>query len=352
VGLAGHRGRRGGVGLRDLPGERYPAGRGGARRGRALAVLAVGVNVLGQVVALAGDFAEATSLAAEADAVREATGTHVARYGELVLAALRGREGEVLPLIDSTIATATAEGQGTAVQYARWAGSVFANATGRYEEAHRWAQQASDDTPELFVSAWALSERTEAAVRIGDERDALEALARLQDQTRDVDEGWGRGFEARARAVTSRGATAEAAYLEAVERFGATRLRPESARTLLVYGEWLRRQGRRLDARMQLRAAYETFSAIGMEAFADRARRELHATGETVRKRTVESAAGTELTPQERQIALLVRDGLSNPEVGARLFLSPRTVEWHLRKVFAKLAISSRRQLRDTLRTV
>jgi len=319
-----------------------------ARGAGALAVLAVGVNVLGQVVALEGDFAEAASLKAEADAVRDATGTQVAHYGALVLAALRGRESEALPLIEATVTRATAEGQGTAVQYAHWARSVLLNAVGRHDEALVSAGLAADDTPELFVSAWALGEQVEAAVRTGNEDAAAHALGRLQEVTAGTTEPWGRGFEARARGMVSSGRDAEAAYLEAIEHLDSTRLRPDLARAHLVYGEWLRRQSRRVDARAQLRIAYDLFAGIGMEAFAERSRRELLATGETVRKRTVTAAAGEELTPQERQIALLVSDGLSNPEVGARLFLSPRTVEWHLRKVFDKLSISSRRQLRDT----
>jgi DNA-binding CsgD family transcriptional regulator len=320
-----------------------------ARGAGALAVLAVGVNVLGQVSALAGDFAQATSLKAEADTVREATGTHVAQYGALVLAALRGRVSEAIALIDATVANATAEGQGTAVQYAHWAKSVLLNAAGRYDEAFVAAGLASGDTPELFVSAWALSEQVEAAARSGNDRGAAEALSRLQDRTRGTDEPWGVGLEARSRGLVGKGASAEAAYLEAVEQLGRTRLRPELARAHLVYGEWLRRQARRSDARTHLRAAYDAFVAIGMEAFAERARRELRATGATVRKRSVEAAGSDELTAQERQIALMVRDGLTNSEIGARLFLSSRTIEWHLRKVFTKLSISSRRQLLDAL---
>jgi ATP/maltotriose-dependent transcriptional regulator MalT len=196
------------------------------------------------------------------------------------------------------------------------------------------------------VSAWALCEQVEAAARGGHPGHAAEALDRLRDATRDTDQLWGLGLEARSRAVL---AESEDAFVEAVERLGRTRLRPDTARAHLVYGEWLRRQARRVDARTQLRAAYELFVAIGMEAFAERARRELLATGETVRKRASAPAPSAELTPQERQIAVLVRDGLSNPEVAARLFLSNRTVEWHLRKVFGKLSISSRRQLRDVL---
>ncbi|QYN34015.1 AAA family ATPase [Pseudonocardia sp. DSM 110487] len=319
-----------------------------ARDAGALAVLAVGVNVFGQVAALAGDFARASSLKAEADAVREATGTQVAHYGALVLAALRGRASEAFPLIDATVANATAEGQGTAVQYAHWAKSVVLNAAGRYDDALAVAELAGDDTPELFVSAWALTEQVEAAARSGNDRGAAEALERLQDSTRGTDELWGLGLEARSRGLVSDDASAEAAFVEAVEHLSRTRLRPELARAHLVYGEWLRRQVRRSDARTQLRASYDMFVSIGMVAFAERARRELRAAGETVRKRS-ESAASDELTAQERQIALMVRDGMTNPEIGARLFLSPRTVEWHLRRVFTKLSISSRRQLRDVM---
>ncbi|HEY3563156.1 MAG TPA: AAA family ATPase [Kribbella sp.] len=320
-----------------------------ARAAGALAVLAVGVNVLGQVVALAGDFAEAISLRAEADAVREATGTHVLPYGALVLTALRGRPDEAFGLIDETIASATTEGQGTAAQYARWARSVVLNGLARHDEALPWATLASDDTPELFVSAWALGERVEAAARSGRQREAAATLERLQDATRDTDEPWGRSLEARARALVHDGARVEDAYVESIELLDGTRLRPELARAHLLYGEWLRRRTRRGAAREELRIAYDAFSSIGMIAFAERARRELQATGETVRKRATGPSAGDELTPQELQIALLVRDGLSNPEVGGRLFLSPRTVEWHLRKIFDKLSISSRRQLREAL---
>ncbi|HEY9337246.1 MAG TPA: LuxR C-terminal-related transcriptional regulator, partial [Kribbella sp.] len=320
-----------------------------ARGAGALAVLAVGVNVLGQVAAMAGDFAEATSLRAEADAVREATGAHVLPYGGLVLAALRGLPDEAFPLIDETIESAIAGGQGTAAQYARWARSVVLNGLGRHGEALPWAVAASEDTPELFVSSWALSEQIEAAVRSGRPREAAAALGLLQDKTLDTEERWGRGIEARARGLLDGGPTAEGAYLEAIEHLTGTRLRPDLARAHLLYGEWLRRRTRRGEARAELRAAYDLFASIGMAAFAERARRELQATGETVRRRTNGPGTSDELTPQELQIALLVRDGLSNPEVGSRLFLSPRTVEWHLRKIFDKLAISSRRQLRDAL---
>jgi DNA-binding CsgD family transcriptional regulator/tetratricopeptide (TPR) repeat protein len=318
-----------------------------ARDSGALAVLAVSVNVLAQAMSLAGEFEKAARLIAEADAVTEATGTHVAPYGALVLAGLRGHEAGAFGLIDATVNAATADGQGTAVQYARWAGSVALNGLGRYAEALVAATDASDDTPELFVSAWSLSELIEAATRSERIDEARTALERLAERTRSSGGGWAEGLEARGRALLSEGETAERLYREAVERLGATRLRPELARAHLLYGEWLRRQHRRVDARAELGSAHDMFTAIGMEAFAERARVELGATGETVRRRTVETR--DELTAQERQIAGQARDGLSNPEIGTRLFLSPRTVEWHLRKVFTKLGISSRRELASVL---
>ncbi len=321
-----------------------------ARTSGALAVLTVGVNVLAQAAAMAGDLAEAAALIVEARAVTEATGTHIAPYGTLVHAALRGREDEAFALIDATVESAVAEGQGTAVQYARWAASVVLNGLGRYEEALAAAEEASEDTPQFWIAAWALSERVEAAVRSGAADDAALAGRRLTEQTRDSGSGWARGLAARAQALLSEGAVAECCYLEAIERLGGSPVRPELARAHLLYGEWLRREGRRVDARTQLRTAHDLFTAMGMEAFGGRARRELLATGEIVRKRSVETHP--ELTQQERQIALMARDGLSNSEVGSRLFLSPRTVEWHLRKVFAKLGVNSRKELRIALRGV
>jgi ATP/maltotriose-dependent transcriptional regulator MalT len=221
------------------------------------------------------------------------------------------------------------------------------NGLGRYEDALAAAIAASDDTPELFVSMWSLSELIEAAVRTGDTDRARRALKRLGEHTHASDADWALGVAARSRGLLSDGDDAERLYREAIERLGRTRLRPELARAHLLYGEWLRREGRRVDARGQLRTAHDMLAAIGMDAFAERARRELLATGERVRRRTVD--ARDELTGQERQIAGLARDGLSNPEIGARLYLSSRTVEWHLGKVFAKLGITSRMGLRDAL---
>jgi DNA-binding CsgD family transcriptional regulator len=318
-----------------------------ARELGALEVLVVGVNVMGQATSLGGDFGRSALLVAEADAVTEATRTQVAPYTGLVLAGFRGREEEASPLIDATIREATAGGQGTAVQYAHWANAVLMNGLGRYEEALAAATKASDDTPELFVAMWSLAELIEAACRTGNEELAADALVRLGEHTRGCDSDWGLGIEARCRALLADGEPAERLYAEAIDRLGRTELRPDLARAQLLYGECLRREGRRSDARKQLRAAHEAFVTMGADAFAERARHELLATGEKVRTRRDDTR--DELTPQEEQIARLARDGLTNPEIAAQLFLSPRTVEWHLRKVFAKLEIRSRKQLRTAL---
>ena len=318
-----------------------------AREAGALTVLAVSTNVMAQATTLGGQFRMATSLVAEADAVTEATGAQVAPYGALVLAGLQGHESLATGLIDATIEEFTAGGQGTAVQYARWARAVLLNGLGRYQEAIVAAQEASDDTPELFVSVWAASELLEAASRCDEADLARHALDRIVAATAVAPGDWASGVAARSRALLSDGDSADALYREAIGRLGRTRLRPELARAYLLYGEWLRRENRRADARAQLRTAHDLFAAIGMQGFADRTRGELLATGGKVRKRTVETR--DELTAQESQIARLARDGLSNPEIGARLFLSPRTVEWHLHKVFSKLGIRSRRQLARAL---
>jgi DNA-binding CsgD family transcriptional regulator len=320
-----------------------------AHEAGALTVLGVSINVMAQAIVLGGEFRSATLLVAEADNVTEATGAQVAPYGALVLAGLQGREIHASGLIDATIKEFTAGGQGTAVQYARWARSVLLNGLGRYREAIVAAQEASDDTPELFVSVWAAIEMLEAASRCDEAELAHDALERIVAATAVAPTDWASGIGARSRAMLSAGEAADRLYQDAIERLGRTRLRPELARTHLLYGEWLRRENRRVDARARLRKAHEMFTAIGMEAFAERARAELLATGEKARRRTVETR--DELTPQERQIARLARDGLSNPEIGARLFLSPRTVEWHLHKVFTKLGIRSRRELRRALPT-
>jgi DNA-binding NarL/FixJ family response regulator len=320
-----------------------------ARDAGALAPLSIALNGEGIVVTWRGDFAAAARVIVEADAVTEATGTRIAPYGGLLLAALQGREDEARALIDATIRDATAGGEGLAVQYAQWTTAVLYNGLGRYENALAPAQQASEATPELFIAVWALPELIEAAIRSGNADLAPAALERLVESADASATDWGLGIAARSRALLSECEAAEDSYAEAIDRLSRTRLRAELARAHLLYGEWLRRQGRRTDARTQLRTAHEMLDTIGMEAFAERARRELMATGAKARKRTVETR--DELTPQEQQIASLARDGLSNPEIGARLFLSPRTVEWHMRKVFTKLEISSRMGLHDALRS-
>ena len=229
----------------------------------------------------------------------------------------------------------------------RMSKAILLNGLGRYQEAMASARRAAEETPELLISAWALPELIEAAARIGQTQIAAAPLERLAETARAAGTEWGLGIEVRSRALLSEGETAERLFREAIERLGRTRLRPELARAHLLYSEWLRRENRRADAREQLRTAHGLLIGIGMEAFAERARIELLATGETVRKRTVETR--DELTPQERLIGGVARDGLSNPEIGARLFLSPRTVEWHLRKVFGKLAVGSRRELAGAL---
>jgi DNA-binding CsgD family transcriptional regulator len=317
-----------------------------ARDAGALSVLAVSVNVLAQTAVLGGDFERAATSIAESDAVIEATGTRIAPYAAVALAGFRGQKAVADELIDATIADATTDGQGAAIQYAHWARSVVLNGLGQYELAATSALEASDDTPEMFVSAWALSELVEAAMRSGQRALADEAVARIGEHTNASDSDWARGMHSRARALVSDAGSAEGLYAEAIEALGRTQLRPELARAHLLNGEWLRREGRRVDAQAHLRIAHTMFSSIGMEAFTERSRRELSASGETLRK---SGAGSTELTPQEMQIALLARDGLTNPEVGERLFISARTVEWHLRKVFTKLSIASRRELRNAL---
>jgi len=308
-----------------------------------LAQLVIYVNSMAILTTWRGDFAAAASLVAEAEAIAAATGTHFAPFAAVWLAGFRGVEAEAAPLIQAVIKDARAAGQGLAIQAPQRISAILYNGLGRYETALPQAQQAAEQAPELFESMWALAELIEAASRTGQTRLAADALARLADATSISQTDWAQGIHARSRALLSNGRDAETSYREAVDRLGRTGFRPELARAHLLYGEWLRREGRRADARAQLGTAHDMFAAIGMQAFAERTRRELLAAGQAVGTR----AAGThdQLTPQEDQIARLARAGLSNPEIAAQLFLSPRTVEWHLRKVFTKLQIRSRLQL-------
>jgi ATP/maltotriose-dependent transcriptional regulator MalT len=294
-----------------------------------------------------GDFAGAALLVAETDIVAAATGSPTAPYTLLRLRALQGREAEASAPIASAIEQAAAEGQGVAATYAHWAAAVLYNGLARYEEATSAARQATSGSLNPFVPMWALPELVEAAARGGDAELACGALERLTETTQPCGTDFAQGIEARCRALLSDGVAADELYREAIDRLSRTLLRPELARAHLLYGEWLRRENRRLDAREQLRTAHDMLAAIGMEAFAERARRELLATGETVRKHTVGTV--TTMTAQEAYIARLARDGRTNPEIGAQLFLSARTVEWHLRKIFTKLGIGSRRELHAAL---
>jgi DNA-binding CsgD family transcriptional regulator len=313
----------------------------------ALAQLPFGLSQLGPACASMGDFAGAESCVAEFDSVATATGSPVAPYALLRLRALQGREAEAAAAIASAHELAAAGGQGIAGLYAHWAAAVLYNGLARYEKAASAARKATPSTLSVWLYMSALPELVEAAARLGDIEVARDALERLAETTEPAGTDVALGIEARSRALLSDGETAARLYREAIDRLGRTPLRPELARAHLLYGEWLRREDRRVDARTQLRAAHDQFTSIGMEAFAERARKELLAIDETLRKRAVEMR--NELTAQERQIAELARDGLSNPEIGARLFLSPRTVEWHLHKVFGKLGIRSRHELAGAL---
>jgi DNA-binding CsgD family transcriptional regulator len=294
-----------------------------------------------------GDFAAATVLIAEARAVCEATGSRFAPVAAAMLAAFRGGKAEAVPLIQCMIEKATAGGQGVSVTVAHWVAAVLYNGLGRYEEALAAARQASEHK-HVYISLWALPELIEAAARTGNPRIAGDALDLLAGTTRAGGTDLGLGIEARTRALLSEGEAAEGHYREAIERLGRTRHRPELARARLLYGEWLRRQRRRRDAREHLRTAFETFDAMGMQAFAGRARAELRATGERARPRS--PGAPEVLTPQEEQIARLVAGHLTNREIAARLFISANTVEYHLRKIFRKLGVSRRSQLGRALR--
>jgi DNA-binding CsgD family transcriptional regulator len=318
-----------------------------AREAGALDQLPIMLGALGTAVAWSGDFAAAAALDAEAHAVCEVTGSRAAPFTAMMLASLRGSQAEAGPLIEVTIAEATAGGQGIAVAYAHWAAAILANGLGRYADALAAARQASEDTSTLYISMWALPELIEAATRTGDTAMAGDALARLAEFSQAGRTDFGLGIEARSRALLSEGEMAGNLYRQAIDRLGRTKLRPELARAHLLYGEWLRRENRRSDAREQLRTAHDMVAAIGMEAFAERARHELLATGETVRKPSAEPA--NTLTAQETHIARLAADGHTNPEIAAQLYLSARTVEWHLRKIFTKLGITSRRELREAL---
>jgi DNA-binding CsgD family transcriptional regulator len=318
-----------------------------ARDAGALIMLPIAFNMRSTAHLYAGEFAPAASMVTQAESVTEATGSSIAPYGAVGLAALRGREAQAAHLIQTATDDAERRGEGRALSYIGWAAAVLYNSLGRYEEALAAAQRASEDSPAVQFASWALVELIEAAVRSAVPGRAAGALQRLSGMTRFCGTDWALGAEARSRALVSDGEAAETLYREAIDRFGRTRLRVDLARAHLVYGEWLRRQRRRRDARDQLATAYEIFDSIGAAAFAERARIELRASGGQARERAVQTP--DTLTAQEALIARLAGDGASNSEIAAQLFISPATVAYHLRKVFSKLAVSSRSQLARAL---
>jgi DNA-binding CsgD family transcriptional regulator len=317
-----------------------------ARESGALALLSVALNGQAMIATWSGDFEKAAALVAEDELIKQATGAQVAPYGALLLAAYRGQVAEASALIAKTIEDSVIRGEGLGVDLARWTAAIVNNSVGRYEEALAMASPASTGIPGLYIATWMMPERIEAAVRAGRRDLAAVALREFEETANPGNSHWALGVLARSRALLSDGAEAEGLYREAVKRLGATPIRAEVARAHLVYGEWLRRQNRRVDAREQLRLAHEMFVGMSADGFAERSRRELVATGERVASR---GAADTELSVQEEHIAQLARDGRTNAEIAAELFLSARTVEWHLRKIFVKLGITSRRGLKDAL---
>jgi DNA-binding CsgD family transcriptional regulator len=313
-----------------------------ARDTGALSVLPIAATYRAALHVHAGEFGAASSLIAEADEITQATGMAPLKYASLMMAAWRGNEAAALELIDAARLEGRARGEGMGLRVLEWTTALLYNGCGRYGEALEAAQRGCEED-DVGLFGWSLVELIEAGVRSGETEAASAALDRLSARTQASGTDWALGIEAGSRALLSDGSEAERLYREAIDRLARTRGVVHVARARLLYGEWLRRETRRVDAREQLRAAHEMFSGIGAEGFAERARHELLATGETARKRTDDARAV--LTPQEAHIARLARDGLSNPEIGAQLFISPRTVQYHLRKVFLKLDLTSRNQL-------
>jgi DNA-binding CsgD family transcriptional regulator len=314
-----------------------------ARDTGALSQLGVMANFLAAFHVHSGDFATAAALIDEVDAITQATGLPPLQYGALILAAWRGDLARANPLFKAAERNVTERGEGSGLGALGWVAASLYNGHGRYGEALAEARHACEYEDVLYYGR-ALVERIEAGVRVGMTADAAEALERLSERTRASGTEWALGIEARCRALLG---DDESSYRESIERLGRSRAAAEVARSRLLYGEWLRRENRRSDARELLRAAHDSFRQMGAAAFAERAGRELLATGESVRRISADTRDA--LTPQELQVARLAREGHSNPEIGAQLFISPRTVEYHLRKVFRKLDVGSRKELRDAL---
>lgn len=317
---------------------------GAAREAGALAELPFALSTRVGVCLFGGDVAAASSLNEESNGLAEATGSQIVPpYGILTVAAFRGREDELRRSVETTTEEFIRHGEGIGLTLSLWATALLCNGLARYADAFEAAEQASEDPHELWFANFALIELIEAASRTGREDRATSALQILSESTSASGTPWALGVEARSRAVLARGDDAEKLYREAIDRLEPTRLPVDLARARLLYGEWLRRDRRRIDAREQLRIAYDFFSDAGMEAFAERARIELRATGDQARERTPDAL--DQLTPQEAQISRLVAEGHTNREIAAQLFISPSTVEYHLGKAFRKLDVKSRTQL-------
>ena len=318
-----------------------------ARSSGTLSELPVALNSRSWMLLFRGELDTASLLIEEAQVALEATKARLAPWGAIALAALRGRERDASAALDAATADATQRGEGISLTIIAWARALLHNGLGDYSKAFAAAQQAIDCPTNSAAVAWGMAELIEAAARIGESDAARKAAKRFDAIAKAAGTDWALGVNARSSALLSTRERAEQLYRESLDRLERCQMRVDLARAHLLYGEWLRRENRRVDARFQLRSACDEFASFGLKGFAERAGRELLATGGTARKRVVETR--DDLTPQERQIAELARDGLSNPEIGARLFLSRRTVEWHLRHVFAKLEIQSRRELATAL---
>jgi ATP/maltotriose-dependent transcriptional regulator MalT len=313
-----------------------------ARGAGALGVLPIALMHLALLLVFEGKLDTAEALVEEIDSIIDATASRRISIPKLMLAACQGDEARASKLIDEAQRDAIERGEGFVLTFAEQARAVLHNALGHYETALDNAQRASAQD-ELHAAVWSLPELVEAAARTGKPDLAADALERLRQRTQVAGTEWALGIEARCAALVSDDVLAEGLYREALERLGRCRFALDLARAHLLYGEWLRRRGRRVDAREQLRAAHERFVEIGAEAFAQRTCRELLATGETARKRTIETT--DDLTPHEARIARMARDGASNQDIATELFVSRKTVEYHLHKVFSKLGISAREQL-------
>jgi DNA-binding CsgD family transcriptional regulator len=314
-----------------------------ARDAGALTLLIFALSLRSTLHVFAGELAIAASLVEEVTAVAEPTGRRHRPYAALALAVWQGREAEASGVIEATSKHFQAAGEGMGLAQVEWATAVLYNGLGRYGEAQAAAQRVTDDQNDLRCSAWGLAELIEAASRTGHPERGAEALRRLNEIASASGTDWALGIEARSRALLCEGEPADRLYREAIDRLMRTPVRVELARSHLLYGEWLRRERRRLDAREQLRQAHELFLRFGAEAFAERARIELKATGERARKRS--PATRDELTPQEAQISRLAAEGATNQEIAGQLFISASTVDYHLRKAFRKLGVRSRTQL-------